>query len=119
MPSKKLPKSWPKITQKLDNLTKISWTKAGQKMVKRGTKAGHAKGIMLVKNWSEVTRKLDTRNVCRVGRKGDGASTSLLSSREARRHPKLRRTMLAELSHISDAPYLETTLELLGCGVVG
>ncbi len=35
-------------------------------MVKRGTKVGHAKEIMLVKNWSEVTRKLDTRNVCRV-----------------------------------------------------
>ncbi len=83
MPSKKLPKSRSKDTQKLDKPAKFKlvkrWTKAGQKMVKRGTKVGHAKEIMLVKNWSEVTRKLDTRNVCRVGRKGDGASTSFLA----------------------------------------
>ena len=60
MPPQKLPKSWPKITHKLDNLTKI--------------------------NWSEVTRKLDTRNVCRVGRKGDGASTSLIVIASVLRH---------------------------------
>jgi len=75
-------------------------------MVKRGTKVGHAKEIMLVKNWSEVTRKLDTRNVCRVGRKGDGASTSLLSLRGCRRHPKLRRTTLAEFRRANEGSNL-------------
>ncbi|TKJ44226.1 hypothetical protein CEE36_00340 [candidate division TA06 bacterium B3_TA06] len=61
---------------------------------------------MLVKNWSEVTRKLDTRNVCRVGRKGDGASTSLLSLRGCRRHPKLRRTTLAEFRRANEGSNL-------------